>query len=105
MTSQPPDLFAVAVRLDECPVELLNGGAADALRALAAVAPEVVASQRGIEVMEVKALWEQAAVRLRDVPAPDQLFPAAAEAASLLYAAAWATNCDSATSEGLQALL
>lgn len=105
MILQPASLFSVAVRLDESPIELLNGGAADALCALDAVAPEAVASLRGIEVTEVKALWDRASARLRELPAPDQLFPAAAEAATFLYAAAWAVGSDSVTSEDLRVLM
>ncbi len=105
MTLEAADLFNVAVRLDESPTELLNGGAADALHALDAIAPDSVASLRGIEVTEVEALWDRAGARLRTMPAPADLFPAAAEAATLLYAAAWAASSDSVTSEGLQSLI
>jgi hypothetical protein len=104
MTSQATDLFSVAVRIDECPTELLNGGAAEALRALDALAPDSVATLRGIEVTEVKALWDRAGACLRQTPAPDELFPAAAEAATLLYAAAWVASSESATSDGLRSL-
>jgi hypothetical protein len=105
MTSQSADLFSVAVRLDESPVELLNGGAAEALKALDAASPEAVASERGIDTSEVEALWARAGARLREVPGQDELFPAAAEAATLLYAAAWLLDSDEATTDGLRALM
>jgi hypothetical protein len=105
MTSQPIDLFSVAVRLDESPEELLNGGATTALHTLDAFSPEAAASKAGIGVADVKALWDRAGARLREVPEPDELYPAAAEAANLLYAAAWVVNSESATSEDLQAFL
>jgi hypothetical protein len=105
MNSQPTDLYRVAVRLDESPEELLNGGAAEALRVLNSVPPEDVATARGFEVAEVKALWDRADARLREIPGPDELFPAAAEAATLLYAAAWAANSGAATAEGVRALM
>jgi hypothetical protein len=104
MTPQVADLFGVAVRLDETPTELLNGGAADALRALAAITPDSVATLHGIEITEVRALWDRAGARLRETPGSDQLFPAAAEAATLLYAAAWAASSESVTPEDLRSL-
>jgi hypothetical protein len=103
--SKPTDLYQVAARLDESPEELLNGGAAEALRALNAVSPEVVASQRGIAVIEVKALWDRAGARLGQTPGPDELYPAAAEAATLLYGAAWVANSDAATVDDVRAII
>jgi hypothetical protein len=105
MSARSADLFCVAVRLDEYPSELLNGGAADALRALDAVAPEAVASRCGIEAADVQALWDRAGAHLRKMPADDMLFPVAAEAATLLYAAAWAVDAERVTSEDLRALM
>lgn len=105
MTAQATNLYSVAVRLDESPEELLNGGAAQALHALDAFPPETAASKSGVAVAEVTALWDRAGERLRDLPAPDELYPAAAEAASLLYAAAWVVGSDSVMSEDLQALM
>lgn len=106
MTAQATDLFSVAVRLDECPTELLNGGAAEALRALDAAASEAMAPGRsGSVTAEVRALWERAGTRLREVPESSQLFPAAAEAATLLYAAAWVLDSDSVTAEDLHTLM
>ncbi len=105
--AQSDDLYRVATRLDETPVELLNGGAADGLRALAASSDAIttVAAERGIEATTARALWDRADARLRDIPDQQALFPAAAEAAGLLYAAAWALGSASATTEDLQALL
>ena len=107
MTPHPNDLFSVAARLDESPTEILNGGAVDALSALAASAQqaEAAASARGIELATVSALWERAGIRLRELPDANEMFPAAAEAATLLYAAAWVLDSDSVTAEGLQALM
>lgn len=108
MNANAADLYAAAERLDESPVELTNGGAADALRALEASAAdaEVVAAERGIDVAAVQALWERAGARLRAVPADaDAVFVAAADAAALLYSAAWIFNSDAATTEGLLNLL
>lgn len=107
MTSHQTDLYAVAARLDESPTEMLNGGATDALGALAASAPEAeaVASSRGVEQATVKALWERADTRLRDLPGPDELFAAAADAATLLYAAAWMLDSECATTDELEALM
>ncbi len=105
MNSQPTDLYRVAVRLDESPEELLNGGALEGLRVLGTISPEDVASERGIEVGEVQALWDRAGACLSEMPAPDELYPAAAEAATLLYGAAWVAGSESATVEDLRALI
>ena len=98
------DLWHVAERLDESPMELLNGGAAEALSVLKASASEAeaVASERGIELATVTELWERADARLREVPEPDAVFAAAADAASLLYTAAWVMESDSATTDELR---
>jgi predicted xylose isomerase-like sugar epimerase len=107
MTASSADLFRVAERLDESPTELLNGGATDALRLLDASASEIeaVARTRGIELSTINALWERAGVCLREVPEADAVFSAAANAATLLYTAAWVLESDSATTEDLKALL
>lgn len=107
MTRCADELFSAAERLDESPNELLNGGAADALRALEASTKEAesVAQKRGIELSTVNALWERAGARLRAEPEPDAVFAAAADAAVLLYAAAWMLDSESATTEGLLNLL
>jgi len=99
-------LFRAATKLDESPAELLNGGAAEALRALEQCEAEAnaAASSQGVEPSAVDALWERAGARLRNVPAQDDLFPAAAEAASLLYAAAWVLHSDTVTTEDLRSL-
>jgi hypothetical protein len=99
-------LYRAAQRLDESPTTLLNGGASDALLALNASQGEItaVAHARGVEVSEMDALWTRAASSLREVPA-DNVYAAAAEAASLLYTAAWMIGSDTATSEDLRAVL
>jgi hypothetical protein len=101
------DLFRVAEMLDESPMELLNGGAADALRALDASAAqtEAVAAERGIDLSTVNELWERAGACLREAPEPDAVFSTAAEAAALLYTAAWVLESNSATTEDLKAVL
>lgn len=53
----------------------------------------------------MSALWERAGTRLRELPDANEMFTAAAEAATLLYAAAWVLDSDSATAEGLQTLM
>lgn len=100
-------LFRAATRLDETPAELLNGGADEALQALEQCEAEAnaAASSQGVEPSAVDALWERAGARLRKVPEQDELYPAAAEAASLLYAAAWVLHSDAVTTEDLQALM
>jgi hypothetical protein len=105
MTAQSTDLYRVAMRLDESPEELLNGGAITALHALDALPPEAAASKSGVEVAEVKALWDRAGARLREVPGSDELYPAAAEAANLLYAAAWVAGSNSLTVDDLRTLM
>ncbi|HEY3864544.1 MAG TPA: hypothetical protein VGL54_00485 [Solirubrobacteraceae bacterium] len=107
MTTHQDDLYTVAARLDESPTEIMNGGAVAGLNALAvsAQAAEAAASAHGIEPTTVTALWERAGVRLRELPDANEMFPAAAEAATLLYAAAWVFDSDSVTAEGLQALM
>ena len=100
-------LFRAAQRLDETPMAMLNGGASDALEALTAAAPEseAIAQARDIDISVVHELWERADARLRAVPEPDAVFLAAAEAASLLYTAAWVIESDSATTEDLKEVL
>lgn len=100
-------LFSAAERLDESPTELLNGGAAKALQILEACTAKAktAASDGGVEPAAVDALWERAGARLRKMPEPDELFSAAAEAASLLYAAAWVLHADSVTTEDLRSLM
>jgi hypothetical protein len=104
MTANSSALFSAAQRLDESPMAMLNGGASDALRALDAAAPEAegIALARGIDTSVLNELWERAGARLREVPGPDGVFEAAAEAASLLYTAAWVFGSDSATTEDLR---
>jgi hypothetical protein len=106
MTDTSDALFRAAQRLDETPVALLNGGASDALRALEDAAPEMkaVAQSRSIDALAMNELWERAEGRLRDVP-EDAVFDAAAEAASLLYTAAWVMGSESATTDGLREAL
>lgn len=107
MTSSSTALFLAAQRLDRSPMAMLNGGASDALDALDVAAPEIgtVAHARNIDVSLVNRLWARADARLRDVPQHDAVYPAAAEAASLLYTAAWVISSDDATTEQLRDLL
>lgn len=86
---------------------MLNGGASDALIALDAATPETqaVADARGIDISVMNELWARADACLRDVPGPDALYAAAAEAASLLYTAAWVIGSDTATTEELRDVL
>ncbi len=107
MTPVSADLFGVAERLDESPTELLNGGATEGLRALAASESQAraLATTRGLDVDTVRALWERAGARLREQPEVDALYPAAAEAAALLYTAAWVIDADSATDDDVRALM
>lgn len=107
MTESSAALFRVAQRLDESPTAMLNGGASDALRALEEAAPETeaVARARCIDSSALDDLWQRAGDRLRDVPEPDAVFEAAAEAASLLYTAAWIFASDAATDEDLRDVL
>jgi hypothetical protein len=107
MTESSAALFGAAQKLDETPMAMLNGGASDALSALNAAAPEVqiVARTRDIDVAVVNELWERAEARLREAPEPDAVFEAAAEAASLLYVAAWVFGSESATTDDLRDLL
>jgi hypothetical protein len=58
-----------------------------------------------VESQAVEELWERASARLRDVPERSELFPAAADAANLLYTAAWVLRSDSVTTEDLRSLL
>ena len=105
--ADPAELLRVAERLDDSPTELLNGGAAEALRALSHSSTEIeeIARARGIEISAVNELWERASQRLRDVPDEEEVFPAAAEAASLLYTAAWVLQSDSASSKDIRDVL
>ena len=102
MDSQPAELYRVAVRLDEEPEELLNGGASEGLRVLGEISPEAVASARGIDAAEVRALWERAGTRLRTMPEAGELYSAAAEAAGLLYGVAWVAGSASATTDDVR---
>jgi hypothetical protein len=87
-------------------MELLNGGASQALEVLTAAAPELqsVAAARHIDAALVGELQNRAETRLRDMPEPDAVFEAAAEAASLLYIASWLFS-HSASTEELRQLL
>lgn len=107
MTEASSELQRVAETLDESPTELLNGGAAEGLRALNAATSELqgIADARGLELSTVNELWERASVRLSDVPDEAALFPAAAEAAGLLYTAAWLMESEAATTEDVRDLL
>jgi hypothetical protein len=107
MTSCSADLLTAAERLDESPEELLNGGAIAALQALESCQTdiEVVAAAHGIDLPALNALWEHARARLRETPTPEQLFPAAADAAALLYSAAWVLRAESVTTEDLQSMI
>lgn len=107
MTPISTALFHAAQRLDESPTAILNGGAYDALEALAAAAAETgaVAAARGIELSVMNELWARADACLREIPQGDDVYPAAAEAASLLYMAAWAVGSDEATTEQLREVL
>jgi hypothetical protein len=106
MTPTSDALFRAAQRLDESPMTILNGGASDALLALneAASETESIAHARGIEVADVNELWSRAATRLREVSVED-VYVAAAEAASLLYTAAWVLGSESATADELRSIL
>ncbi|HMJ36764.1 MAG TPA: hypothetical protein VK501_22865 [Baekduia sp.] len=107
MTSCSADLLTAAERLDESPEELLNGGATAALQALESCQPDIeaLAAAHGIDFPALNALWERASVRLRETPTPEELFPAAADAAGLLYAAAWVLRAESVTTDDLQSML
>jgi hypothetical protein len=101
------NLFTAAERLDESPEEMLNGGATAALRTLESCQPDIeaVALSRSVDVTELNALWKRADARLRETPSPEELFPAAADAAALLYAAAWVLHADSVTTADLRSVL
>ena len=107
MTTNATELLRVAERLDDFPMALLNGGASEALQALAASESEgeTVATSRGIDPATVNELWQRADACLRQTPEDDAVFSTAAEAASLLYAAAWVLESDSATTEDVRDLL
>ncbi|MGA9762390.1 MAG: hypothetical protein WBQ14_08210 [Gaiellaceae bacterium] len=108
MTANAAELLRVARRLDDFPMGLLNGGASDASRALAASESEAeaVAVSRGIDCATVRGLWERADVCLRETPRDDDaVFSRAAELASLLYTAGWMLESSSATTDDLKALL
>jgi hypothetical protein len=101
-------LFAVAERLDEFPEEFVNGGATDALAALAASKDErdAIAASRGIDESVVSSLWERAGALLRESPErTGNLYRAAADAATLLYGAAWVLGSEDAKTEDLSALM
>ncbi|MBN1609249.1 MAG: hypothetical protein JW940_21645 [Polyangiaceae bacterium] len=107
MTGHAVQLFEAAERLDESPREMLNGGATDALEVLEASATDIAAAAqiRGIETADVDALLDRTASRLRTLPGEDGVFPAAAEAATLLYATAWVLDSETANAEDLRALM
>jgi hypothetical protein len=108
MSSHATDLFKAAGRLDEKPEELLNGGATDALRVLADSVEErdEAAAARGIDKATVSALWDRADALLRSAPSSeDELFPTAANAAVVLYGAAWVLGSDSVGREDVLALM
>lgn len=101
------DVYNAAVRLDETPVELLNGGADAGLRALEASAglSQELATSWGVDHHAVADLWNRAETSLRAAPEADTLFEAAADAAVLLYAAAWFLQADEITADDLEQLL
>jgi hypothetical protein len=105
--SASADLFNAAVVLDESPVEMLNGGAAEGLRALEASAGlgAELAVRRNVDPDAIHSLWDRAATALRRSPDGDELFPTAADAAVLLYAAAWFLGADDATTAQREQLL
>lgn len=108
MSSYAAALFQAAERLDETPEELLNGGARDALRVLADSVQErdSTAIARGIDKATVSALWDRADALLRSTPSSeDELFPTAADAAVVLYGAAWVLGSDSVRREDILALV
>lgn len=100
-------LFVVAETLDESPAELLNGAASAGLHALDATAGEIaaLASARGLDATSLEDLWSRAQHRLTEMPNPADVYEAAAEAATLLYAAAWVVESDSVTVEELASLV
>jgi hypothetical protein len=106
MTPYAAELFGAAVTLDESPEDFLNGGAAAGLQALHASASvaSVIAAEKEIDPAIVDALWDQAVSRLTEMPAPDNLFAAAAEAANLLYAAAWVLEAVELTADDVRVL-
>jgi hypothetical protein len=102
------EVYNAAQKLDDTPIAILNGGAAEALRALQASAPEArrVADAHGVSLDEVYSLWERATARLSALPqTPDDVFPIAGEAASLLYTVAWLLDSEIITAEDLSALI
>lgn len=107
MTSCSADLLTAAERLDESPEELLNGGAIAALQALETCQTDIeaVAAAHGVDATTLNALWERAGARLRETPPLEDLFPAAADAAALLYSAAWVLVAESVTAEDLQSII
>jgi len=100
------ELFEAAVTLDESPDDLLNGGAAAGLQALRASAPvaSAIAAEKELDPVIVDELWGRAVSRLTEMPAPDELFAAAAEAASLLYTAAWMLEAGEPTADDVRTL-
>ena len=108
MSAYATELFKAAERLDEKPEELRNGGASDALRVLADSVEErdSTAMARGIDKATVSALWDRADALLRSAPSSDaELFPTAANAAVVLYGAAWVLGSDSVGREDILALM
>lgn len=105
--SASADLFNAALVLDESPITMLNGGAAVGLRALEASAGlgEELAVRRNVDPDAIHTLWARAATVLRRTPDADELFPTAADAAVLLYAAAWFLEADDVTTAQLEQLL
>jgi hypothetical protein len=104
--SSADDLRQAAQRLDDCPSVMLNGGAHSALVALAKAADE--GQQRadlwGLEA-EVTELWARATRQLEAVPSVEALYPAAANAAVMLYTASWFLTAPNPTAGDLQAIL
>jgi hypothetical protein len=99
-------LFSAAVRLDELPRHTLAYEAGTALEALEQThdAARDTAAQKGFDASLVDAVWGDAAARLRAGP-EDDLFRAAADAASLLYTAAWLLDTPEANGPEIELML
>lgn len=107
MTPYAAELLGAAVTLDESPKDLLNGGASAGLRALraSASAANATAAEHELDPAVVDELWARAISRLTEIPASEKLFAAAAEAANLLYTAAWVLEAGELTADEVRALI
>lgn len=101
------DLYRAAAQLDESPIDLRNGTAAEALHALEACAGTIseVAARHGLGVEKVELLWHRARTSLQQGADAEDVFASAAEAATLLYVAAWLLEVPAATASDLDLLL